>query len=204
MTTDVVLMAAAAPAAHCLVPDSTVLGPEMTGSSLPTCLPADAPWTGRPAAHLLCPGSVVGSLCGAASSETWSRPPLCPLAIKVQTCGRSKWPVGRGRGEQGLHQGSRRDPSPAGRSFGEAGRSPARLFPAPPPTDPAAPSPDIEAQGSQALPELTGLKPGGESSSHAPDGWNPLTEAREPLASTIPPSLHLLLQRTADTSPDSQ
>lgn len=134
-------MAAAAPAAHCLVPDSTVLGPEMTGSSLPTCLPADAPWTGRPAAHLLCPGSVVGSLCGAASSETWSRPPLCPLAIKVQTCGRSKWPVGRGRGEQGLHQGSRRDPSPAGRSFGEAGRSPARLFPAPPPHGPCSPLP---------------------------------------------------------------
>lgn len=74
----------------------------------------------------------------------------------------------------------------------------------PPHGNPAAPSPDIEAQGSQALPELTGLMPGGESSSHAPEGWNPLMEPRKPFPSTIPPSLHLLLQGTADTSPDSQ
>lgn len=46
--------------------------------------------------------------------------------------------------------------------------------------------------------------PGGRRSSHTLGGCNPLTETREPLPSTFPPSVHLLLQRTADISPGSQ
>lgn len=46
--------------------------------------------------------------------------------------------------------------------------------------------------------------PSGQRSSHTLEGWNPLAETRELLPSTFPPSVHLLLQRTADISPGSQ
>lgn len=69
---------------------------------------------------------------------------------------------------------------------------------------PAAPFPRHGSTRTRALLELTGLVPGGQCSSHTLEGCNPLTETREPLPSTFPPSVHFLLQRIADISPGSQ
>ena len=100
----------------------------------------------------------------------------------------------------GFASGPQTGPISNGQKLWRSRPVPSLPLPGPTHGHPAAPFPDTEAQGSQALLELTGLRPGGERSSHTLEGWHPLTETREQLPSTTPPSLLVLLQRTADIS----